>query len=98
MGLFSLNRRRKKLAQIGPDTAVDMEYVRALFTPNQRARGSRIARPLHRFEMWVLPLHHFVGLSKMRPHQELLKEGKLARYDTSMRAVFFFSHRKLYLS
>ena len=44
--------------------------------------------------MWVLPVHHFVGLSKMRPHQELLKEGKLARYDKSMRAIFFFSHRK----
>ena len=47
------------------------------------------------YEMWCLPLHHFVGLSKMRPHQELLKEGKLARYDHSMKAVFFISHRKL---
>ena len=46
------------------------------------------------YEMWVLPLHHFIGLSKMAPHQELLREGKLERYDTSMRAVFFFSHRK----
>ena len=45
--------------------------------------------------MWLLPLHEFVGLSKMRPHQELLQEGKLARYDTSMRALFFLSHRKL---
>ena len=44
--------------------------------------------------MWLLPLHHFIALSKFRPHHELLREGKLARYDPSMRAVFFFSHRK----
>ena len=44
--------------------------------------------------MWVLPLHHFIGLSKMKPHQELLQERKLARYDSSMKAIFFLSHRK----
>ena len=44
--------------------------------------------------MWLLPLHHFIGLSKMKPHQELLREGKLARYDSSMKAIFFLSHRK----
>ena len=43
--------------------------------------------------MWVLPLHHFIGLSKMKPHQELLREGKLARYDSSMKAIFFLSHQ-----
>ena len=43
--------------------------------------------------MWVLPLHHFIGLSKMKPHQELLHEGKLARYDSSMKAIFFLSHQ-----
>ena len=43
--------------------------------------------------MWVLPLHHFIGLSKMKPHHELLREGKLARYDKSMKAIFFISHQ-----
>ena len=43
--------------------------------------------------MWLLPLHHFIGLSKMKPHQELLREGKLARFDSSMKAIFFLSHQ-----
>ena len=46
--------------------------------------------------MWLLPLHQFIGLSKMKPHQELLREGKLARYDSSMSAIFFLSHRKYF--
>jgi len=45
------------------------------------------------YDMWVIPLHQFVGLSKMVSHQKLLREGKLARYDSTMRAVFFFSHQ-----
>ena len=45
------------------------------------------------YEMWLMPLHHFIGLSKMMPHQTLLREGKLAKYDSSMRAVFFLSHQ-----
>ena len=43
--------------------------------------------------MCLLPLHEFVGLSKLVPHQELLEQGKLARYESSMRAVFFLSHQ-----
>ena len=34
------------------------------------------------YEMWCLPMHHFVGLTRMMPHQELLRQGKLARYDS----------------
>ena len=34
-----------------------------------------------------------VGLSKFLPHQVLLKQGKLVRYESSMKAVFFLSHQ-----
>ena len=46
------------------------------------------------YEMWVIPIHHFVALQKLLPHQELLKQGKLVRHDQSMKAILFLSHRK----
>ena len=58
-----------------------------------QSAGLTSTNPLCPPRRWVLPLHHFVGLSKLLTHQELLKQGKLARYDSSMRAVFFVSHQ-----
>ena len=46
------------------------------------------------YDMWVMPLHEFVQLSVLLPHQELIEQGKLARRIPSMKTVVFLSHRK----
>ena len=46
------------------------------------------------YDMWVMPLHEFVQLSTLLPHQELIEQGKLARRIPSMKTVVFLSHRK----
>ena len=45
------------------------------------------------FEMWLLPVAEMLKLSELRPHQELRAEGKLVRWNASMRGVFFLSHQ-----
>ena len=45
--------------------------------------------------MWLLPLHELVGLAKLESHEELMKHGKLAQWDPSMRYVFVISHQWL---
>lgn len=42
--------------------------------------------------MWVIPSHEFLRLSELRPHEELLREGKLVRVDNSMQQIFYVSH------
>ena len=46
------------------------------------------------YDMWVMPLHEFVQLSTLLPHQKLIEQGKLARRIPSMKTVVFLSHRK----
>ena len=43
--------------------------------------------------MWLISVSQFVRLSELKPHQDLLAEGKLVRWDASMRTVFFLSHQ-----
>ena len=45
------------------------------------------------YPMWLIPVSELLKMSDLRPHQELLAAGKLARWDASMRGVFFFSHQ-----
>ena len=61
-------------------------------TAVQHARGGETA-VLMQSEMWVMSASTFVELPKLRPHQELLAEGKLLRWDRSMTSVFFLSHQ-----
>ena len=44
-------------------------------------------------EMWVMPASEFLLLSEIRPHEELVAEGKLVRYDASHVTVFYISHQ-----
>ena len=43
--------------------------------------------------MWCLPASEFLLLSKLRPHEELLAEGKLVQWDASRTTVFYVSHQ-----
>ena len=45
------------------------------------------------FDMWLLPTQDFLEMSTLRPHQELMREGKLQKYSPSMDAIFFISHQ-----
>ena len=45
------------------------------------------------YEMWCLPASEFLLLSKLRPHEELLAEGKLVQWDASRTTVFYVSHQ-----
>ena len=44
-------------------------------------------------EMWVMPVNVFVSLKEVRPHQELRRQEKLVRWNSSMRTVIFLSHQ-----
>ena len=59
---------------------------------NQVARAGETA-VLMQAEMWLMPVSEFVKLQTLRPHQDLLAEGKLTRWDSSMTSVFFLSHQ-----
>ena len=43
--------------------------------------------------MWVMHVSDFVQLSRLEPHQKMLAERKITKYDPSMRHVFFVSHQ-----
>ena len=58
----------------------------------QYARSGKTAIAM-KAEMWLMPVHEFVALPRLRPHQELLAQKKLVRWDSSMRNVFFLSHQ-----
>ena len=45
------------------------------------------------YPMWVMHVSKFVELATLRPHDELLAEGKLERWNSSMRGVFYLSHQ-----
>ena len=45
------------------------------------------------YPCWLIPVAEVLKLSELRPHQELRAAGKLVRWNSSMTAVFFFSHQ-----
>ena len=45
------------------------------------------------YPMWLMPVHEFMTLSELRPHQELLAAGKLVKWNAAMENVFFLSHQ-----
>ena len=40
-----------------------------------------------------MPVHEFMTLAELRPHQELMAAGKLVKWNAAMRNVFFLSHQ-----
>ena len=59
---------------------------------NHSGRGGKTVIKMQA-DMWVMPVHVFVSLKEVRPHQELRREGKLVRWNNSMRTVIFLSHQ-----
>ena len=45
------------------------------------------------FPMWVMPIHKFLGLTELLPHQELRRSNMLVERDDSMETVIFVSHQ-----
>ena len=45
------------------------------------------------YPMWLMPVHEFMTLSELRPHQELVAAGKLVKWNAAMENVFFLSHQ-----
>ena len=60
--------------------------------PTQRPRKLSTAVEVQ-YPMWLLPLHHFLGLDELLPHQELLRRGMLVQWEARMRTVIFISHQ-----
>jgi len=56
--------------------------------PLESASGIEI-----QFPMWVMPIHEFLGLTELLPHQELRRMGALVERDDSMETVIFVSHQ-----
>jgi hypothetical protein len=40
-----------------------------------------------------MPVHEFLTLSQLRPHQELVAAGTLVKWNAAMKNVFFLSHQ-----
>ena len=45
------------------------------------------------FPMFVMPIHKFLGLTELLPHQELRRMNMLVERDDSMQTVIFVSHQ-----
>lgn len=45
------------------------------------------------FPMWLVPLHHFLGLTELLPHQTLRRLNKIVRHSPMMKTVIFVSHQ-----
>ena len=45
------------------------------------------------FPMFVMPLHHFLGLAELLPHQELRRRNMLVERDDSIQTIIFVSHQ-----
>lgn len=43
--------------------------------------------------MFVIPIHEFLGLTELLPHQELRRRNMLVKRDDSMETVIFVSHQ-----
>ena len=43
--------------------------------------------------MFVIPIHTFLGLTELLPHQELRRRGMLVEREKSMATVIFVSHQ-----
>ena len=61
-------------------------------TALQTARSGETAIEML-YPMWLMPVHEFMTLSELRPHQELVAAGKLVKWDAAMKNVFFLSHQ-----
>ena len=59
---------------------------------HNRRRGSTSIQAS--YDMWVMPVATFISLTELKPHQEMVAEGLVKKWDPSMSAVFFLSHRK----
>lgn len=62
----------------------------ALAVPRTRSSGSALEM---QYPMWLVPLHNFLGLTALLPHQELRRQNKLVQHDPIMRTVIFVSHQ-----
>jgi len=58
----------------------------------QTARSGDTAITIQ-YPMWLMPVHEFMTLSELRPHQELVAAGKLVKLNAAMNSVFFLSHQ-----
>ena len=47
-----------------------------------------------KYPMWLVPVSSFVKLAKLEPHQVMKQRGELVMWESSMKTVFFLSHRK----
>ena len=45
------------------------------------------------FPMWLMPIHIFLGLTALLPHQELRRMNMLVQREASMETVIFVSHQ-----
>ena len=61
-------------------------------TALQTARSGETAIEML-YPMWLMPVHEFMTLSELRPHQELVAAGKLVKWDAAMENIFFLSHQ-----
>ena len=61
-------------------------------TALQTARSGETAIEML-YPMWLMPVHEFMTLSELRPHQELVAAGKLVKWNAAMKNVFFLSHQ-----
>ena len=76
--------RRSQSSQIRPNEG-DGDQT------STRRRGDTTAVSMD-FDMYVMPTCEFLRLDEMRPHEELLRKGKLVRVDESMHQIFYVSH------
>ena len=58
----------------------------------QAARSGETAIEMQ-YPMFLMPVHEFMTLSELRPHQELVSAGKLVKWNANMKTVFFLSHQ-----
>ena len=56
------------------------------------ARGGETAIRMQ-YPMMLMPVHEFMTLSELRPHQELMAAGKLVEWNATMKNIFFLSHQ-----
>ena len=62
--------------------------------PLKLTRGRRGSTAITmEYPMWVMPASEFLRLSSLRPHEELLAEGKVMECDPSHTTVFYISHQ-----
>ena len=63
--------------------------ITALLPP----RSSESSGIVMQFPMFVMPIHTFLGLTELLPHQDLRRMNMLVERDDSMNTVIFVSHQ-----